>query len=210
MLMSRCEHWTLENWSMSGQRARTQAELASVVEQAARESLAGPRLGEIMRRCANWREITGAIKHLFGDLGMRLEYFVAASGFRHADAREWLYDMIWYSESEDRLFSRVALVLESELNPGGGVRNAAEIDGDFCKLVQARADLRVWLALLPNRAAVELHLRNCKRQARGFAGAAQGDAYLFVIYDWTSAETLVERFDVDLAAPPQIEAQARE
>ncbi len=85
--------------------------------------------------------------------------------------------MSWYAVSGEGLFSQLAMVLESELKPGGSVVNAGKVDGDFEKLVQARAEVRVWLALVPNPVMAATHIINCKRQACAFAGAMSGDTY---------------------------------
>jgi len=64
--------------------------------------------------------------------------------------------------------------------------------------VQARAEVRVWLVLVPNQDVSDKHVHNCKRQARGFTGALPGDTYIFVVYNWTNSQTLIERFELDV------------
>ena len=48
------------------------------------------------RRGGGFGAATRTIKQIFGDLGKRLGYEVAAAGYKRADEREWLYDMVWY------------------------------------------------------------------------------------------------------------------
>jgi hypothetical protein len=50
---------------------------------------------------------------------------------------------------------------------------SAEVDGDFQKLVQARAEVRVWLAHCPNQALTREHIANRKRQAAHFDGGSR-------------------------------------
>lgn len=162
----------------------------------ARSRLDGTRLTELLHG-SRWRPTTAHVKAAFGDLGKKeLKFRVAASGYPGADDGEWLYDMLWYSVDEDGCLARIAMALESEFKPGGSVLNAASVDGDFEKLVQARAEIRVWFALLPNPDQARTHLENCKRLASRFAGASPGDQYVFIIYDWTNKSTAVETFTV--------------
>ena len=178
-------------------------ELAERIEKIARSAFEGGRLREPLRTLS-WTATTKLIKKVFGDLGKQLGYHVAASGYPLADDREWLYDMCWYTVLGNGVFSQLAMVLESELKPGGSVANASEIDGDFQKLVQARAEVRVWVALVPNPEMTARHIENCKNQARAFAGAMPGDIYVFIIYDWTTNVTIVERLEIDISTPLQI------
>lgn len=180
-------------------------DLAERIEEVAKSAFEGGRLKGLL--CTlSWTATTKAIKEVFGNLGKQLGYHVAASGYPLADDGEWLYDMCWYTVLRNGVFSKLAMVLESELNPGGSVINASEIDGDFHKLVQARADVRVWFALLPNPAMTTKHIENCKIQARAFGGAMPGDVYVFIAYDWTDSATIVERFEVDV--PRQLKVSA--
>lgn len=178
-------------------------ELADHIERTAKVEFEGTLLRDILRSSPNWRFVTRKIKEVFGNLGNRLEYHVAASGYPNGTQGEWLYDMVWFA-SLDGLLSQQAMVLESEFKPGGSVLNAGEVDDDFMKLVQARAEVRIWLALVPNPDLTIKHIKNCKRQAYLFAGAMPGDTYIFIIYDWTTEITLVERFEVGIPDQAQI------
>jgi hypothetical protein len=70
------------------------------------------------------------------------------------------------------------MVLESELRRN--VKEADAVDGDFHKLVQARADVRVWISTSPGRA--RLHIDNCKKQIQEFDGTQPGDCYIFLLF----------------------------
>ena len=156
-------------------------QLAERIEQAANAHFEGSRLTELLG--TGFMPITKVIKSVFGDLGKSRCFRVAAAGYPGADEGEWLYDMLW-NESADGVMTRQAMVLESELKPGGSVLSSAEVEGDFQKLVQARSDVRVWLALLPTQDLAVRHIANCKRQAKLFEGAMPEDTYVFVVYVW--------------------------
>jgi hypothetical protein len=171
-------------------------QLAEAVEKTARLAFEGGRLTEFLRG-ASFKPVTKTVKEVFGDLGKTLGYQVAAAGYRCADEGEWLYDMVWFT-TDAGMFIQQAMVLESEWGPGGRVQHAAEVDDDFQKLVQARADVRVWISACPNPEMTQLHIANCKHQARLFAGSVPGDAYVFIVYDWTTATIEFEQFLVDI------------
>lgn len=172
-------------------------ELSARVLERVKMELAEDRLGKILRT-ETFGAATRHIKAVFGKLGQDLCYKVCASGCLGATEGEWLYDLIWYTEFSDGLLDTVALVLETELNPGSGAgpTKAEQVDGDFQKLIQARTQIRVWLVALPNPQVTRIHLENCKRQAKMFSGAQSGDTYLFITYDWTIDKTEFELFEV--------------
>jgi hypothetical protein len=137
---------------------------------------------------------TYAIKQAFSDIGNDLKYCVSASGgIRGVKDGEWLYDLIWYlNDKDDKNFNRLVLVLESELSPGGGVEWAGEVDNDFMKLPQARADIRVWLACIPNTETVQRHVENCKAFIRQYYHSQHEDKYIFIMHDWSTGLVTVE------------------
>ena len=167
-------------------------QLAERIEQTATLAFEGSRLTELLR--ASFTSMTKEAMRVFGGVGKDLGYQVAAAGYQGA----WLYDMVWYTTDAAGMLLQLPMVLESELNPGGSVSKSADVDGDFQKLVQARAGVRVWLVACPNQKLARTHIANCKRQACLFAAATSGDAYVFIVYDWTTASTTVERFQVDV------------
>jgi hypothetical protein len=83
------------------------------------------------------------------------------------------------------------MVLECEWKP------ELPVDGDFQRLVQARADVRVWVSCSPNQEMAHDHIANCKKQIKAYRGTLPGDRYVFVIHNWTKPySTLIERFGV--------------
>jgi hypothetical protein len=170
--------------------------LANEIEKEAKVKFSDDKLKESMTGIS-FKPVTKIVKEVIGDLGKRLGYEVAASGYHGADEGEWLYDMIWYKAEKGNLFQQ-AMVLESELGSRGGIQHAEEVDGDFQKLVQARAEVRVWVTACPNPTITAKHIANCKLQAKLFRGAMQGDLYIFIVYDWTAKSSIIERFELDL------------
>jgi hypothetical protein len=167
-----------------------QAQLVERIEQAVRLAFAQRPLSTLLRD--GFGATTKVVNEIFGELGKSLGYEVAYPG-----DGGWLYDMAWSTVS-DGMFVGQPLVLESEWKPGGSVPKSVEVDGDFQKLVQARADVRVWITACPNQEITEKHISNCKRQVHVFGGTAPGDTYIFIVYDWTTKETRIERFQADL------------
>jgi hypothetical protein len=117
------------------------------------------------------------------ELGEERGFRVAASGCNAHDP-EWLYDMVWLRLTNDnKLLTQQAMVLESEWNYGK-FYEAAEVNIDFQKLVQARADARVWLFAVPNAGILSEHIANCRKQVETFSGTVPGDCYLFFGLAW--------------------------
>ncbi len=169
-------------------------QIAEILLQKATESLGGE---EFQRRLqSGWRELTAYIKLIFGDLGRELRYYVAASGYPGAGQGEWLYDMVWLVDKPNGFMLRQTMVLESESLRGTRVADAARLDDDFLKLVQARADVRIWITACPNEDTASLHIKNCQDQACLFASSEDGDVYLFVIFIHSISQTRIELFRV--------------
>lgn len=68
-------------------------------------------------------------------------------------------------------------MLESEGKPD------KVLDGDFIKLVQARADVRVWIAKVNPLQSVEQHIAECREEIRRFAETKPDNVYVLMIYD---------------------------
>ena len=108
------------------------------------------------------RELTTkTLKKCFAELGQRLEFNVSGTGC--GAEGEFLYDLVWWIRDKDGYMKRQVLVLKFELG-----RLDPEIDTDFQKLVQARADVRVWISHAGNPELAARHIANCKRQIRDF------------------------------------------
>jgi hypothetical protein len=168
-------------------------QLSTQIEQAAREAFEGSRLSTLLKR--GFTPATEGVKQVFGDLGHQLGYKVAAKDYLPKDEGEWLYDMVWFVY-EYGFLARQLMVLESEFKQGVPILQHADVDGDFMKLVQARADVRVWLSSSPNAILDEKHIANCKKQIEIFAGTQPGDTYVFVMHNWAHEQTKIERFVV--------------
>jgi hypothetical protein len=170
-------------------------EIADCIEHAAKKEFGAKRVTDFFKQLP-----TKTVMDLFGRLGKANGYMVAAdtyvAGCAHADQGAWLYDMVWWTDGDDGMLSQLDMVLESELKPGGNVINAHNVDGDFQKLIQARASVRVWLTLIPNSEMVARHIENCKRQATVFGGKLSGDLYIFIVGDWTKNGFEIERYSV--------------
>lgn len=98
---------------------------------------------------------------------------------------EWLYDMVWYEETEegdDRRLVDVPLVLESEW-----MKSTGQIRYDFEKLLVANARHRVLIcqAAPINRNSVLSYLRDAVKQYR--LGRA-GDRFLIALLDSVEEE----------------------
>jgi len=173
--------------------------LLQKIEQTAKSALKGGKITEILCNSGpNGRTLTTTyIKQTFGALGHSLGYFVNTCGAHYpdTDGGEWLYDMLWSHTEEDGDYEQF-MVLESELE----TTDTGAVDDDFLKLVQARADVRVYIAVCNNRETAHQLIGNCKRAASAFRGAVPGDAYVFAVWDWTTGRTSVERFCVPAPA----------
>ena len=80
------------------------------------------------------------------------------------------------------------LVAECEWGPDG------PCDNDFQKLLQARADHRLWLFQVPSTEAADEMFVGCRSNVKRFRATLMGDRYLFAALVW--AETPELRFDV--------------
>lgn len=92
--------------------------------------------------------------------------------------------MIWYelNDVHKGFLKHQKLVVECEwkLAPGDCV------DDDFQKLIQARADLRLWISTSENTRAAAAHIANCEKQIRLFNGSQSGDSYILLYFTWDS------------------------
>ncbi|MBR0993962.1 hypothetical protein JQ580_24880 [Bradyrhizobium japonicum] len=165
------------------------SDLVSTVTEAASARYQGAHLKQFLRG-QSFSAATEDIKTFFIELGERLGYLVSTRG---NNRNEWLYDLVWRRET-DGFLTKQALVLESELRPGPSVAQGALVDTDFHKLIQARALLRVWIAAISHSQMVVEHRLNCERQIKEFELSQPGDAYLFILYDWTKNEATVSSF----------------
>jgi hypothetical protein len=101
----------------------------------------------------------------------------------------WLYDMYWCTEKQgeqNKFLTRIPMALESEFN-----KRHPDLDGDFQKLVQARAAVRVWVTTCSN---ARKHIDYCKQQIQQFAETLSRVQYVFAIYDQNTKQPLIEKY----------------
>ena len=84
------------------------------------------------------------------------------------------------------------MILESEWKSKETVKTNPDVDSDFQKLVQARANIRVWVSTSHNTEMVQEHFNNCLAAIDAYEDSHKGDTYLFVINDWSKQDTLIE------------------
>jgi hypothetical protein len=178
--------------SIEGKQEMTPAELSAKIEGAIRSLLTDHTVTTFLRATSDTLR-TSLIKSRLRDLARILGFQVSASGCA-ADDREWLYDMVWFTRRRDGLFAHQAMVMESEWRNGVKVTQSAEVDSDFEKLVQARADVHVWICTVPNPDKAREHIQNCKRQIAAFSGTMPDDHYLFVILRYLDDDFEIEAF----------------
>jgi hypothetical protein len=89
------------------------------------------------------------------------------------DYGEWLYDMTWCIEDGNKRLLRVFLALESELSPD------SELDPDFQKLLQARAEHRIFIFQDKTIDDITQKIKIMKDQIEQFNFSQSGDRYLF-------------------------------
>lgn len=101
-----------------------------------------------------------------------------------ADEGEWLYDMCWftYERGTAGYLTSLPLAMECEWNPD------PDIDGDFMKLVQARADLRVWIFKGQNADTINGLVTRYREQTRRFGSHVSGDRYLIAGFNESNGQ----------------------
>jgi hypothetical protein len=156
----------------------TPTELSAMIETSIRTLLTDHTITTFLRKTSDAVR-TGLIKNNLCELGKKLGFYVSASGCA-ADGGEWLYDMVWGTMEND-LFVHQAMVMECEWRMGVPVLKGADVDSDFQKLVQARADIRVWICTVANDEIAQKHIENCENQIGKFTGTMPNDRYIFVI-----------------------------
>jgi hypothetical protein len=134
---------------------------------------------------------------VFGDLGHDLGFMVCCRkcNYGKRDDGEYLYDQFWYADHPTKkgLMARVPMALEAEFS-----NSEAGIDNDFPKLLQSRADVRVWLwQSLDGRRHIELYKDAIREFGRSMPGYSMpGDEWVFGVYDWLLHKPFIERFTV--------------
>jgi hypothetical protein len=137
---------------------------------------------------SNYPDWTLAIKKAMGDLGRKSGLKVSASGYPFADQGEFLYDMVWYELDEAGFVISQPMVMECEWK----ICPTTVVDDDFQKLVQARADVRVWVSTSANASDIRLHIENCEKQIRLFKSSEVGDQFVLLYFEWDTKSYLLK------------------
>ncbi len=93
---------------------------------------------------------TMQLKDDIGTLGEKYDWTVCAGGFKDRFEGGWLYDLVWYKETNGHL-SEVYLVLESEWG-----KYRTQIKYDFEKLLLAKSTLKIMVFQTNNREIEDL------------------------------------------------------
>lgn len=176
----------------------TKIEILDALEAAAIRAFGGPLFTQLLQ--GGRKAATAYVMSTFGPIGQAYGFQVGAKGYLGRDYGEWLYDMTWVEMYDDWLLSS-PVVIESEWKYHYAIKDQHRVDHDFQKLVQARADVRVWVSSAPNPDIALKHIEACEQQARMYAGAQAGDTYLFVINVWSNATPIIRRFVVEASQP---------
>lgn len=136
-------------------------------------------------KSAKW---TRAIKNEVGRLGEKLGFTVYGAQCVFWRNGEWMFDLTWSNENAVYAF-RLPLVMEIEWDPTG-------ILWDFCKLLAARADLRVFVFWASTRASAAQTSTKLITQIRRFRGSVAGDRYLFSYWTNQPEKLFIESYVV--------------
>ena len=121
----------------------------------------------------NW---TIRIKHLFANYGSLLGYEVCGSGLCDHHG-EWLYDLVWYKNTNEGLLESVPLVVESEWK-----RNLKDIQYDFEKLLLSNSSLRLMICQTNTNNIYELK-QYFSKAVESYKLLKKGDRFLIAILD---------------------------
>lgn len=123
---------------------------------------------------------TAAIKAALVEIGKE-NYRVATAGKYLKDWGEWLYDLVWFDTERqcqpdmEWLVKSIPLAVESEWAKG------TEIDTDFDKLVQSRADLRLMIFQADHEEEQASTLQRLATRVEKFKYSQLEDNYLFAL-----------------------------
>ena len=132
-------------------------------------------------------EWTTAVLHQLSVIGNNFGFVVKTTGNPEgSDGPEWLYDQTWmYHNSGDRSKYGWSISLVAECEWG----NLDEIQYDFDKLLQSRADVRVMIfdaALGARMSSKSVALELCDWVSL-FQGSKSNDIYLVIAYEHVKA-----------------------
>jgi len=120
---------------------------------------------------------TYSIKEIIGNYGLEKGFRVCASGFPNYFEKEWLYDLVWYKENENRNLISVELVLETEMTYG-----LPAIKYDFEKLLLSNSNHRIMICCV-GRTTIDEIKNYCDRAVDSYAQLKTGDRILTLMWD---------------------------
>jgi hypothetical protein len=138
---------------------------------------------------------TRCIKSELAELGAERDHIVYANGIEAQQVRgEWVYDVTWAQESPDESgesnTKRIVLACECEW-----ARNWGDVWDDFDKLLQSRADYRVFITHQFGGQSVDEITEKLIKRVDAYEQTSPGDTYLLAVYDnatRTFSPTLLE------------------
>jgi len=134
------------------------------------------------------RAWTQAVKSAFIELGKKHDWGVCASSAEAGVEPEWLYDLCWYSRTNDEEF-HVGLVLESEW-----AHDYYDLRFDFEKLLCAKARYKIFVfeayddVLEKHLAALESAIKKCKF-------SSIGETYILAAYQPARREFRIQKIE---------------
>jgi hypothetical protein len=155
--------------------SRDPERVADLIEQKATDVFGGNKLGQLLTN-NSWKQVTRTIEQTFGDLGQKLGYQVATSGFPGRFEQAWAYDLIWFVPGHGKF--DVAMVMESE---------------HFSKLLDSTADVRVWVSCDPSPEAAHEYIADYLAQATRFKKMIRGTVFIFIMFEWKTRTTIIKR-----------------
>lgn len=121
---------------------------------------------------------TYKIKEKLGNLGCdEFRCTTCTSGFKDYFEIEWLFDLVWYLEDEERRLISIPLVVESEW-----LQDWKHIKYDFEKLLQSNAQHRLMICQAYSMTK-EVLLDKFKSLIQTYQLNRKNDRYMFAILD---------------------------
>ncbi|RTL54772.1 MAG: hypothetical protein EKK46_07630 [Rhodocyclaceae bacterium] len=98
---------------------------------------------------------------------------------KSTNKNEWLYDIVlWELDAKNKFARSMPLAVESEWST-----DETRL-GDFEKLIQSRAELRLWITHDKNKKSLKSHFNVCENIIHSFKASSPDDRYLFAGLSW--------------------------
>jgi hypothetical protein len=125
----------------------------------------------------------------FGELGEKLGYEVCVVGLPEHFDSGWLFDLCWFSNTQDgkNNLLNLTLVMESELDLA-----YEKIRCDFQKLLIAKAKFKIFVFKARTK-DVANHLKELEQGIHTYQGGVPGEIYLLACYDDNEGEFTIEK-----------------